>query len=78
MNDRLNLSVDLRRICIWILRGNDELVDSMLEKDMKMAKNLEVKIGRETIQSWLMMIKDRVGGRERTAERALTASVILS
>lgn len=78
MNDRLNLSVDLKRVCAWLLQGSDDLVDSILVKDMKMYKDLDVKIGRVELDKWLKMIKDRVGGKEQAAERALTASVILA
>lgn len=78
MNEKHNLSVDLKRISAWIMQGRDGLVDSILVKDMKMYKDLDVKIGRVELDKWLKMIKDRVGGKEQAAERALTASVILA
>ncbi|MEA3355611.1 MAG: hypothetical protein U9Q63_03975 [Patescibacteria group bacterium] len=78
MNDRLNLSVDLKRVCSWILQGSDDLVSKTLERDIKMYGGLDFKIGKVEIGEWLWLIKKSVGGRERSAERALTASVILA
>ena len=78
MNDKLNLSVDLRRVCSWILKERDDLVDKMLDRDIKLYSDKNYKVGNYRIDEWLVMIKNRMGGREQAAERALTASVILA
>jgi len=77
MNDKHNLAMDLRRICVWILQGSDELADRVLEKDIKLYGQLKVKIGKINIQDWLTMIRIRKNGKKATAERALTAAEIL-
>ena len=74
----MNLATDLRRVCLWIFKGSDDLADKTLEKNIKMYQNLNLRIGKVMIDDWLKMIIKRVGGREKSAERALTASVILS
>jgi hypothetical protein len=76
--DKLNLSADLRRVCTWLLQGNDDLVDRIIERDIKMYGDKNFKIGRLKIGNYLELIKRRVDGRERAVERALTASVILA
>ena len=78
MNKKANLSVDLKRVSNFLMASNDSLVDSVLDKAMKMYQNLDTKVGRVDLDVWLKMIKDRVGGREKAAERALMASAVLS
>ena len=77
MSDKMNLSTDLRRVSLWILSKSDELANNVLKRDIDMYKNLDIKIGRVSIDNWLKIILDRVDGREKAAERALTAAVIL-
>jgi len=77
MNDKHNLAMDLKRICSWILQGSDELVDRVLDRDIKLYSQLDIKIGKFSIVDWLVMIKNRSGGKEASAERALTAAAIL-
>jgi len=78
MSDRLNLSADLMRIGGWIYQGKDELAARFLDRDIRLYSKMNVKIGNETVGVWLDKIKNRLGGRVRAAERALTAGVILA
>ncbi len=77
MNQKDNLSVDLKRISSFLMAENDSLVDSVLSKAMEMYQDLDVVVGRVSLNQWLQMIKERVGGREKAAERALMASAVL-
>ena len=78
MNDKKNLAVDLRRICLWLVKGNDKLADQFLRRDIKLYKDMDVKIGKTKIGDWLELIINRSDGQEKAAERALTAAAILS
>ena len=77
MNQKDNLSVDLKRISSFLMAENDSLVDSVLSKAMEMYQDLDVVVGRVSLNQWLQLIKERVGGREKAAERALMASAVL-
>ena len=76
--NKANLSVDLKRVGSFLMQENDALVDSVLDKNLEMYQDLQIKIGKVDLNQWLRMIKDRVGGREKAAERALMASAILA
>lgn len=76
--NKANLSVDLKRVGSFLMQENDALVDSILDKNLEMYQDLQIKIGKVDLNQWLRMIKDRVGGREKAAERALMASAILA
>ncbi len=78
MSQKMDLATDLRRVSLWIVRGSDELANKILEDDLERYEDLKIKIGKVSIGEWLRMILDRVGGKDKSAERALTASVILS
>ena len=76
--NKANLSIDLKRVGSFLMQENDALVDSILDKNLEMYQDLQIKIGKVDLNQWLRMIKDRVGGREKAAERALMASAILA
>ena len=78
MSDKIDLATDLRRISMWMIKKNDLLVDQFLKRDLAMYGDMNVKIGKTKIGEWLQLILDRANGREKAAERALTAAVILS
>ncbi len=74
----MDLATDLRRISMWMIKKNDLLVDQFINRDIKMYGRMNFKIGTIKIVEWLQLILDRANGREKAAERALTAAVILS
>jgi hypothetical protein len=78
MSDKMDLATDLRRISMWMIKKNDLLVDQFINRDIKMYGRMNFKIGTIKIVEWLQLILDRANGREKAAERALTAAVILS
>lgn len=78
MSDKIDLATDLRRISMWMIKKNDLLVDQFINRDIKMYGRMNFKIGTIKIVEWLQLILDRANGREKAAERALTAAVILS
>ena len=78
MNDKQNLSADLMRIGEWIYRSEDDLANRFLIRDQQLYDELKVKIGKWSLNHWLKLIENRIGGREQAAERALTAAAILA
>ncbi len=71
-NDSLDLSTDLLRISNWIIRGQDALADTFIDRILKLHKKPESDFRNE-----LTIIKTRSLGREKSAEKALTLSRIL-
>lgn len=77
MNDIANLSVDLRRISNWLQSGNFDLARKFLVRDIEHYGSLQIDVGKMRLKRMLEMMLDLDGGREKAAERAMTASIIL-
>lgn len=77
MSDKLNLSADLMRIGEFLYQGQDKLAMQFIDRDIRMYSKMDFMVGKYKIIEVLEEIKKMVFGREKAAERALTASVIL-
>jgi len=78
MNIKANFAADLRRIAYWIYKGQRNLAVSMLKNSRGLYKEINPKIGcYENIWDEVGKIERLEGGKDKAAERALTASVIL-
>lgn len=78
MNDLANFAADLRRIAYWIHGEQNKLAKIMLKKTRELYEDVDPKIScYKNIWSEIEKIERLEGGKNRAAERALTASVIL-
>lgn len=76
--DMANFSADLRRVALWIYKGQSNLALEVLELAKKKYSNIPVKIAcYDNIWQEVEKIAKLEGGVKQSSERALTASVIL-
>ena len=76
--DLLNLSTDLLRISYWIYDGRLDLANKFLSLCRKKYSKVNSRLGcYDNVWKEIDKIKKLEGGREKAAERASTASVIL-
>ncbi len=75
--DYLNLSTDLRRIALWIVDGDGVLAKKFIEMNKKKFQGDESEIGKRKISAWMMRIGDSQKRDWKSAEDALTLSVLL-
>lgn len=75
--DYLNLSADLRRIALWMVDGDKALAKKFIEMSRKKFRGDENKIGKKRISVWMKRIGDFQNADRRSAEDALTLSVLL-
>jgi hypothetical protein len=73
----LTLSADMRRVAWWLQMGNRGLADRFIDSNWQNFGEDKKMVGRKDLSLWLDLIKRRDGGEMRTAERALTLSLIL-
>lgn len=79
MNNQIaRLSTDLRRVSYFILDDEINLARKFIEKNLSHLDNIEISIGKHTLVETLKLIKNLEGGKEKAAERAMTASIILT
>lgn len=75
--DYLNLSTDLRRISLWIQEGRVGLAEPFIEKSLlTFGKDRKI-IGKKKIGEWLKRVADYKTRDWKSAEDALTLSVML-
>lgn len=76
--DLLNLSTDLRRISDWIIAGDLDLARKFLTICKEKYINIPENIGSyKNIWQEIEKIEKLEGGKDKAAERASTASIIL-
>lgn len=75
--DYLNLSTDLRRISLWIVREQDDMVAIFMPRLLaKFGDDARVE-GKKPVSEWFKRIKNYKKNRLKAAELALTLSSIL-
>lgn len=72
------LSAYLGTICQLLIDGDIKLADILSRRTLKNFYNVPGKLGRYLLAEHLEKIVNLEGGRMRAAERAMTASIILS
>ena len=76
--DLLNLSTDLRRISDWIVNGDIDIAQKFINICREKYSDIPQKIGSyKNIWKEIDKIEKLEGGKDKAAERASTASVIL-
>jgi len=75
--DYLNLSTDLRRISLWLVDGDEVLANKFIEINRKKFEGDESEVGKRKISAWMKMIGDSQKRDWRSAEDALTLSILL-
>ncbi|MBI2326386.1 hypothetical protein HYU91_03295 [Candidatus Collierbacteria bacterium] len=73
----LNLSTDLRRIALWMVDGDEDLAKKFVEINKKKFQRDGSKIGKKKISVWMKRIGDSQKRDWKSAEDALTLSVLL-
>ena len=75
--DYLNFSTDLRRIASWLVDSDESLADKFIKiNKMKFGKDRSV-VGKRAIFEWLSRIEAYGVRGWKSAEDALTLSVLL-
>lgn len=72
------LSTYLATICRLLIEGDTKLADILSRRILKNFYNVPGKFGKYSLVEHLEKIVNLEGGRMRAAERAMTASIILS
>lgn len=75
--DYLNLSTDLRRIALWMVDGDEVLAKKFIEMNRRKFREDESKIGKKRISVWMKRIGDFQKMDWKSAEDALTLSILL-
>lgn len=75
--DYLNLSVDMRRIAWWLQKGNIVLADDFLGLTKKKFGDDEKLIEGRKLSEWMKRIADYENRGWKSAEDALTLSILL-
>lgn len=73
MSDYQKLSADLSRITEFLIAGNQNMASKFSQRVVDMYSNLPGNIGKYKLSDYLQKIKE-----SRSAEMAMTASIILS
>lgn len=75
--DYLNLSTDLRRIALWMVDGDEILSNKFIEINKKKFQGDMTEVGKRKISVWIRRIGDFQKMNWRSAEDALTLSILL-
>ncbi len=75
--DYLNLSSDLRRIASWLQKGNTVLADDFIALSLKKFGDDDKKVENIKLSRWLTRVAEYKTRDWRSAEDALTLSVLL-
>ncbi len=75
--DYLNLSVDMRRIALWLSKGNEVLVEDFLKLIKTKFGNDRREVEGRKLCDWIKRINDYKSRGWKSAEDALTLSVML-
>lgn len=75
--DYLNLSVDMRRVAWWLQKGNTVLVDDFLVLTKKKFGDDERLVEGRKLSEWMKRIEDYKSRGWKSAEDALTLSILL-
>lgn len=75
--DYLNLSADLRRIAWWLQNENTELADDFIALSLKKFGNDDKKVENIKLSRWLQRVAEYKTRNWKSAEDALTLSVLL-
>lgn len=78
MSDYQKLSADLSRITEFLISGNESLAGRFSGRVVKLYSGLPGRVGKDNLSEYLRKIANLEGGRMRAAERAMTASILLS
>lgn len=76
-NDYRNLSADMRRIAWWLQKGNTVLADDFLKLTVAKFGNDESRIEGRSLAEWLKRVADYKRRGWKSAEDALTLSILL-
>jgi len=75
--DYLNLSTDLRRISLWLMEGQDDMVAIFMPRILaKFGRDRAIR-GKKAVADWLGEIGRYKEERHKAAEKSLTLSSIL-
>lgn len=75
--DYLNFSTDLRRIALWLADGDEPLAERFIEINKRKFGSDSKEFGKRKINEWLRRIDSYEERGWKSAEDALTLSVIL-
>lgn len=75
--DYLNLSTDLRRISLWIQEGRVGLAEPFIQKSLLIFGKDRKIVGKKEIGDWLYRIAEFEKRGWKSAEDALTLSILL-
>ena len=75
--DYLNLSADMRRIAWWLQKGNTVLADDFLKLTVAKFGNDDGIIEGKSLSEWLARVADYKNRGWKSAEDALTLSILL-
>ncbi len=78
MNDYQKLSSDLSRVTEFLISNNLKMASKFSDRIINLYSNLPGKIGSQNLTIYLRQIANLDGGKMKAAERAMTASIILS
>ncbi len=75
--DYLNFSTDLKRIALWLVDGDELLAKKFIEINQKRFGGDIEEVGKIKINEWLKRISSYEDRGWKSAEDALTLSVLL-
>ncbi len=75
--DYLNFSTDMRRVAWWLSDDDESLAEKFITINKKKFGNDTTKFGRKGVDEWLRRIGDYKARGWKSAEDALTLSVLL-
>lgn len=75
--DYLNLSTDLRRIAVWLQDGREKLAKPFIQSNLTKFARDERKVAGRKLNLWLKQVSLYHQRGWKSAEDALTLSVIL-
>ncbi len=75
--DYLNLSTDLRRIALWLQTGNETLAEKFIQISLGKFGNDKEEICGRMVGNWLRRVAAHKSRGWKSAEDALTLSVVL-
>lgn len=75
--DYLNLSTDLRRIALWLADGDEALAEKFIEINRKRFGDDTEEFGKKSVSEWIKRIGAYGDRGWKSAEDALTLSVML-
>jgi len=75
--DYLNFSTDMRRVALWLSDGDDSLAEKFITINKGKFGNVTRRFGKKGLDEWLRRIGDYKVRGWKSAEDALTLSVLL-